>query len=238
MALVKAAEEAESFHLDHAEPTGPLIIEASSSVSIGILPKLLLKFQKRYPGIRLTIKTSDDVDVTINGVSQNRLDFAFIMHLREDFPGCRKAMEKKIEFAFVAPATDPLTKEENVPLQRIFDGKFYQSFIASDKEVSLGSDLAWVLEKKEIQIQPAMEFGSTAAIVHLLLEGEGRSFLPRFMVEKEIEQGRLAVIPTEEIDVDIWSQVYYNENKWINPQMRAFIDFIKEELEIEKKKEE
>ena len=35
-------------------------------------------------------------------------------------------------------------------------------------------------------------------------------------------------------DVDIWSQVYYNENKWINLQMGAFIDFIKEELTTEK----
>lgn len=73
--LVKASEDAESFSIDATEPEGELIIEASSSVSIGILPKLLLKFQEKYPGIRLKVKTSDNIDIMLNSIRQNRVDF-------------------------------------------------------------------------------------------------------------------------------------------------------------------
>ena len=79
-------------------------------------------------------------------------------------------------------------------------------------------------------LAPDIDVGTNASIVNLLLQGRGRSFLPRFMVEDEIRQGRLAPIAAPPVDSRMYTQVFFSASRWINPQMQAFIDFIKEKL--------
>ena len=72
-----------------------------------------------------------------------------------------------------------------------------------------------------------LEFSASIAIVNLLLEGYGRSMLPRFIVERELERGSLAALDIKEKVPGLWSQLYYNSDKWLNPAMTAFIEYVK-----------
>ena len=73
---------------------------------------------------------------------------------------------------------------------------------------------------------PDIELGANAAAVSFLAHGGGRSFLPYFMAEDELKRKSLSIIDTEEIDSGMYTQVIYSENRWINPQMHAFIKYI------------
>ena len=79
------------------------MIEASSSVSIGILSRILPEFCKIYPKIHVTVRIGEDTDVLVDRVRQNRIDFAVFLDQRDSYEGCIKAVERYEKFVFVAP---------------------------------------------------------------------------------------------------------------------------------------
>lgn len=228
--LIQASEDADAFAESDEEPSGSLIIDSSSTAAQGILAKLLLEFHEKYPKIHVAVRVSEDIDVLINRVRQNRSDIAIFLNPPEEYPGCIKAAARKEEFYFVASSSDPITRKKNVPLKEVFDGLFVDSFITTDKNSVFNYLLRPSLLSRNVDASPMLEFGTSASIVTFLLNGRGRSFLPRLIVEEEIKRGRLAIIDTDNIDLDIWSQVFYSESRWISPHMQAFIDFITTEL--------
>ena len=80
-------------------------------------------------------------------------------------------------------------------------------------------------------IKPALEIASVHTALAVLRQGKGRAFLPLFMVEEDIQKGLLARIDTDEPESGIYIQMLYNENRWLNPQMQAFLHFILEKME-------
>ena len=92
--LVNASEDADAFAMDRSDPEGNLVIEAGSSVSIGILPKLIPRFHALFPKIHLAVRISEDTDILIRRVRENRIDFAMFIDARSQFDGCCKAVER------------------------------------------------------------------------------------------------------------------------------------------------
>ncbi|MBR0456780.1 MAG: LysR family transcriptional regulator [Firmicutes bacterium] len=108
--LVRASEDADAFAMDKKDPEGQLVIEATSSASIGILPKVLYGFHERYPKIKLSVRLSEDTDILVSHVRQNRVDFAVFLAPKENYDGCTLVAERKEEFQFVTSPSDRLAE--------------------------------------------------------------------------------------------------------------------------------
>ena len=52
------------------------------------------------------------------------------------------------------------------------------------------------------------------------------SFLPDYATRQFIQEGRLRFVEVNDFDIEIWAQLLYHRDKWISPQMQAFIDFM------------
>ena len=63
-------------------------------------------------------------------------------------------------------------------------------------------------------------------IVELLKKGQGISFLPKIAAAKEMESQKIDVINVENWNVVMWKQIIYHKNKYVTPQMSAFINMI------------
>lgn len=221
--LIKASEDADAFALDRTDPAGDLVIEASSSALIGILSRILPEFCAQYPGIHIAVRLGEDTDVLVSRVRQNRIDFAMFLDQKRNYEGCVKAAERYERFVFVAPPSDELAGKEGVNVMDIFDSFFISTFTSSDSSQQLRSVLDPFFTEHEMQ--PDVELGANAAAVSFMIHGGGRSFLPYFMVEEEVKRKTLSIIDTEDIDSGMYTQVIYSANRWISPQMQAFIDF-------------
>lgn len=228
--LIKACEDAESFAVDMDDPCGDLTIEASSSLAIGVLPRLIIKFRELYPHVRVSVGISEDSDVLISRVRQSRIDFAFILEHREDFEGCIKAVERYEKFVFAAPPSDPITRDRHVPVRDVTARDFVSIFVTADRSAERWTTLDEFLDKAGYDFRSDIEIGSNAAVLAMLVRGKGRAFLPLFMIEEHLANGSLSMIDTADIDSGMYSQLLYSENRWINPQMKAFIDFMNKEL--------
>lgn len=229
-ALVRASQEADAFAISAKEPVGQISIMAGSSMTDGLLPTLLFEFKLRYPGINVAVQTIDSKDAMIDGLRQNKHNFVFDIGVRRDYPGCIKAAERKEDFVFVCHPWDPIAQLSEVSLEDIFDDKDSHPFIfhgGDETEFSIKN----LLTERNIKAASRIEFSSPAAIVRMILQGYGRSLLPRFIVQSELDSGALVEIKTGENIQEAWSQLFYNTSKWVNPAMKAFIDYTQEYFE-------
>ena len=224
--LMKSVEEASTFMRNEDEPTGVLRLGASSSFSAGILPRVLPEFHKRYPKIRVIVKTTDLLTSTYDLLRQNELDFTFTMEHKAIPQEFVSVAERKEDVVFVTYPDSPLAKSRKVPIERILK----EDFISSDREVSYGHLLEEVLVERGIDFNPSVEIGSTSAIIHMLSQGNGVSFLPKFLADDPLNKGMLAVIDTDPLDLQLWTQMLRLRNKWLNPVMKAFIDYMQDAL--------
>lgn len=80
------------------------------------------------------------------------------------------------------------------------------------------------LRERSLMLDHTIELWSIPTIVNLVKSGAGVSFLPSFVVEKELKCGELVEIPTEISRPRISAVCAHHKNKWISPLMRLFID--------------
>ena len=231
--LVKASEDADAFALDEKDPEGSLLIDATSSVSIGLLSKILYDFHAKYPKIKVSVRLSEDADVLIDHVRQNRVDFAAFLAPKNQYDGCVLAAERKETFRFVTAASDRLAEKKRVSLQEVLDDSFVSGFISSDKETQNEYVVESYLRQLGYDVQSAVEFGTIASVVNYIKTNGGRAYLPLFMIEDELKRKELCIIDTEPVDIHEYIQVIYSSTRWISPQMKAFAEFMKETLNSE-----
>lgn len=228
--LVRASEDADAFALEKKDPEGRLIIEATSSVSIGILSKILFSFHERYPKIEVSVRLSEDTDILLDHVRQNRVDFAVFLAPKGQYDGCLLAAEKKEAFQFVTSVSDRLAGKKNVPLAEILDDTFVSDFISTDNEMQNVYVVETYLRQRGYDVHSAVEFGTIASVVNYIKTNGGHAYLPLFMIEDELKRKELCIIDTEPIDIHEYVQVVYSSTRWISPQMKVFADYMKETL--------
>ena len=80
------------------------------------------------------------------------------------------------------------------------------------------------LRERSILLDHTIELWSIETIKRLVLSDVGVTFLPRFSVEEELEQGTLAEIPTGLSETCITAVCGYHKNKWVSPLMQLFVE--------------
>lgn len=84
------------------------------------------------------------------------------------------------------------------------------------------------LRNKAILLDHTIELWSVPTIVNLVKSDAGVSFLPQFVVEKELDSGELVEIPTEMVRPHLSAVCAYHKNKWVSPLINLFMELCKE----------
>lgn len=225
--MMRSVEEATNFMKVDDEPSGILRIGASSSFSAGMVPKILPGFHAKYPKIKLVFKTTDLLSQTCDLLRQNELDFTFTLDHKAVPTEFECVADRKEDIVFVTNPENPLARAKNVPLERILK----EEFISSDRGLSYGRYMEEALVERGLVFSPSVEIGSTSAIINMIAQGNGVSYLPKFLVDDPVNEGDLAIIDTEDLGIQVWTQMLRLRNKWLNPIMKAFISYMQENLE-------
>ena len=84
------------------------------------------------------------------------------------------------------------------------------------------------LRNRSILLDHTIELWSVPTIVNLVKSDAGVSFLPQFVVEKELSSGELVEIPTEMPQPHLSAVCAHHKNKWVSPLIQLFMDLCKE----------
>ena len=107
-------------------------------------------------------------------------------------------------------------------------------FILTEKGMSYRRFLDEKLAEQSVEIRPILEIGSTDLICRLAEQGIGISFLPDFVTDERVREGRLVRLQVKDLEIKIWKQLLYHRDKWISPQMKSVLDYCAEK-EFQKK---
>lgn len=220
-ALLDVAQNARTFIRDDSEPAGKLRIGTAESLSISVLPPILLEFHRRCPMVETSIHTGV-IPELFEMVRQNDVDVLYFLDKKTYFPEWIKVFERPEPIVFVSSASHPFAGERRIPLKRILS----EPLVLTEQGVSYRYDLEQVLAARNLELHPFLETGNTDIIVKMLLHHEGISFLPRYVVQKYIDAGQLSILPVDGPKIQMWSQLIYHKNKWVSPQLQTFLELM------------
>ena len=93
MELLKVAQKAQTFISDDSKPSGQLRIGTAESLSISVLPQILLEFHALCPAVETSIHTGL-ISELFDMVRQNDVDVLFFLDKKTDFPEWVKVLER------------------------------------------------------------------------------------------------------------------------------------------------
>ena len=120
--------------------------------------------------------------------------------------------------------THPLAQESALPL----DILPRQEFLLTERGMSYRDALDQCMAAHGLAIHPYLELGSAALLCQMVEQGMGLSFLPEYIVRPALAAGHLARLSVPDCAVEMHRQLFYHRDKWLTPQMKAFIELVRQ----------
>ncbi len=207
----------------HASPeiSGHIHAVTPDSICEMMLTTNYEEFYKLYPKISLKFSTADTDDM-FRILDHNEADVIFTLDSHVYHKDYIIAKEERISTHFVTGAASPLAKCKQLSVHDIIE----LPFILTEKKMGYRRVFDDTLAKMSLEIHPVMEIGRTDLITNALEQGIGISFLPDFVTDKKVSEGRLVHLNVTDFEIDIWKQLIYHRNKWISKHLDAFLQFV------------
>lgn len=218
--IMKVTNRALSFSKKNSIPRGKLKIGGVESICTALLPDLILKLHKVCPEIEIVIKSGTTADL-IEMAKGNDVDLIFTLDQKICNPEWICAAQRTEEIIFVTLGEEKREKK-SAQIQELVQ----EPFLLTEMGAAYQYELERLLSERGLRISPVLEIGNTETIINLLKRGMGVSFLPEFTVRKELKKGKLVQITTDLPGVKMYSQLFYHKNKWVTPQMQAFVNMM------------
>lgn len=218
---LRVLEEAEAAELSvselRAQPRGSLRVAAPMSFGhLEIAPRIV-RFIERYPELRIEFELTDRVVDLIH----ERIDLAIRIR-RPQQPSL--VMRRVCPIRGLIVASPDFLRREGVP----------SSFAAlSDYNCLLYRDqpATWIsLEGERIEVSGNFSVDNGDALRQAALAGIGLATLPTFLVANDVRSGRLEAVLTDQTSPGTALFAVYPESRHLSPKVRAFIDWLAEEL--------
>ena len=130
------------------------------------------------------------------------------------------ADEEEIGVHFVASPRHPLADLRSVALEQLLE----EPFLLTEKGMSYRRMLDEDLARDNLEINPIMEVGRADLICDMVADGMGLSFLPDYVTQDAVQQGRVVRLDVSGVRVELWKQLLYHRDKWVSLQMEAMIE--------------
>jgi DNA-binding transcriptional LysR family regulator len=217
------AAEAELSELS-GTPSGRLRI--STPQLTGLVMPTLTGFMRRYPGIALDIDLSERmVDIIEEG-----FDAVIRTGTQHDSRLASRRIGSCKQVVVAAAAYLARRGTPSHPSQLAQHDCLLHKFAATGRIERWPFKLA--AGEPEPVLKERMTCSTIEAVTYALLEGEGIAFLPTFIIEDDLKDGRLRIILDDYMDQTVTFSMLWPASRHASPKLRAFIDYVVANLRI------
>ena len=212
-------EQAKNAVADPSTLSGKLCLGTIDSICASIFPDLLAEYHRLHPEVTISIVT-DSPGVLLDRMNENTIDIVYLLDRRiYDNRWC-KTLEEPEENIFVAsPDHELALAKRELELDEVLRFPFF----LTEKDASYRHMLEQYLASINRSVKPFLEIGSTEFIIHMLLKNTGISFLPKFTVQRELQQKQLTALNVRGFQMQTWRQIFYHKDKWVTREMQEFL---------------
>jgi DNA-binding transcriptional LysR family regulator len=197
---------------------GSLVVGASTTPGIYVLPRLIAAFRHRYPGINLTVQIGNSA-VIEERIRANELDLGVVgghaLHAGEE---CLTAGLVD-ELLLAVPAGHRWARRREVAPGLLTTERLLIREPGS--ATRLVTERA--LQRHGVRLGASMELGHTEAIKQAVMAGLGIAFISVHAVRGEVASRRLAALRLKGVRIRRHFHVIHNEARTLGASARAFI---------------
>jgi len=205
------------------ELRGNLHLGVIDSLCMAKLPGILTRFRALHPRAAVQITTGSPEEL-IEKMERGALDLVYILDApRYNNLWC-KTLEQKEEIVFVASASLGIGGQGAMELS----GLLHLPFFLTERDANYRRALDVKLASHNLSVTPFLETGDTALLLRMLEVSQGISFLPRFMVERGVREGKLEEVRVQGFHLSMYRQIFYRKDRWKTREMETFIQLAEE----------
>ena len=209
-------------------------IAASSIPAQYLLPKVLMRFNEKFPDEQLKILEADSGEV-VTKVVDHMVDIGFTGTVLEK-KHCKYLPFYKDELVIVTPATEKyLALQEKLSNDISWIKK--EAFIMREEGSGTRKEAEKQLQNAGIAVESLnviASIGNQEAIKKSVRQGMGISVMSRLAAEDEIESGRLLIFPIPGASEGRDINLVYNKNYELSRSAERFIRVVKEVYKLKK----
>ena len=224
--LLATAQQAQAALQPAKQISGSLRIALADSVCSTFLPGLLKRYHALCPQVELVLCTTT-ADGMLQMLGTNQVDLAYTLDQPLLQPNIVLAADVPEPVCFIAPSGHPLAGQAEVSLEELTQ----QEFLLTERGMSYRDALDQCLAARGLAVHPYLELGSAALLCQMVEQGMGLSFLPEYIVRPALAAGHLARLNVPDCAVEMHRQLFYHRDKWLTPQMKAFIELVLEDTQ-------
>ena len=200
---------------------GSLLVGASTTPGIYVLPAVVASFQRRYPGITLSLQIANSrvIEERIRG---SELDLGVVgghaLHPGEE---CL-ASGLLDELVLIVAAAHPWARRREIAPALLTD----QRLLIREEGSATRQVAERALQHAGVRWGASMELGHTEAIKQAVIAGLGVALVSVHAVRGEIASGRLHALRLKKVRIRRHFHVIHNEARALSASARAFLDLL------------
>ena len=198
---------------------GSLVVGASTTPGIYVVPGMLAGFRARYPGIHLSLQIANSA-VIEQRVRTNEVDLGVVGgHALRQGEACVAAGLLDELVLILPPAHRWARRREVWPDPPVLEQLLIREEGSATRELTERT-----LQQAGVRFTVAMELSHTEAIKEAVAAGLGVAFVSVYAVRHEIKAKQLAAVRLKGISLHRHFHVIHNESRILTHSARAFVD--------------
>lgn len=206
------------------EPSGVIKLGVSESLCYDILPKILLKYRKKYPKVDIQISFINH-DTFPPALKNGALDLVYTLNPIIEEEGLLLLHKKRETLSFFASPKHPLAQKKSiseadlkgVPLLLTGHNCNFRHMLLED------------LKRAGITPRVALETSSKEVLKQFAINQLGVAFMPEMAARAELKAGKLKRLLWKGQDFEVYSQLIVCKDKRIGAPIEAFEKMMVEE---------
>jgi DNA-binding transcriptional LysR family regulator len=202
---------------------GSLVLGASTTPGIYVLPGIIAAFQATYPGVALNLRIANSALIE-KQVRGNELDLGVVgghpLRLGEECV----AAGLLDELVLIVPPDHPWARRREIQLSQL-EG---ERLLVREEGSATRQVTERALQRAGGHIKASMELGHTEAIKQAVIAGLGIAFVSIHAIRGELATGRLRAMRLRGLRIQRHFHIIHNDARTLSASARTFIELLKD----------
>ena len=217
--IIKLADEAENQLRKDSNLKGTIRIGTVESLAAYFITPYVKSLKEQHPELRIRLESGLCPNL-IEGTMDGTFDVTILLDRLQKQPNLTTIPVRQEKMVMIASPDHPFQSKMTINKLET------ETLILTEEGCSYRVLLEQLLKEKNIQAKSVISFSSLEAIKQCVADNLGIALLPRIAVEREIQSGKVIALPFEQDNIEVYTQVVYQQKKWISPPLKQFISLL------------
>ena len=183
-------------------------------------PALLARFQKRYPGVRVSL-SANNREIIVRELERDEIDVAIMGQPPPRLPTESVAIADH-PLVIIAAPEHPLVARRRIPLEALAA----ETFLVREQGSGTRSSMERFFAERGFTPSIGNEMSSNETIKQAVMAGMGLALISRHTIGLELSTGRLAVLDVVGLPLMRRWYVVRRAGRFVSPAAAAFVEFV------------